>query len=216
MGEQGECDLAERVFAQLEAEALAAAPQSADALGQEPQAYGDDAHADAHSDALSGAAAPGSLPGYAMVLPGFEAGPRLDLGFSNFPSAWGPIVTPAGGAAVRSGRQAGGAGVWVAAAAAPRPLGAAACAAVAGAGRPEADRRNSFGFGAMPTALAEQARRRCLNSHRLEAGTCFAFCFRCFPCCFFAVPVSRVCCVSFGHLQPCQHLQHASTRSSQQ
>lgn len=156
MGEQGECGLAERVFAQLEAEALAAAAQNADAMGAEPQAYSEDAYADAHSDARSGAATPGPLPGYAATLPGFEAGPRLDLGFSHFPSAWGPIVTPAGGVWAPPGSQAADADVWQTAASAARPMGAAACALAAGVGRTEADRRNSFG--AMPTALAEQAR----------------------------------------------------------
>lgn len=157
MGEQGECGLAERVFAQLEAEALAAAAQSADTMGAEPQVYSEDVYVDAHSEVASGAATPNPLPGYAATLPGFEVGPRLDLGFSHFPSAWGPIVTPAGGAGAGVGGEAAGAGGWQAFAA--RPVGAAACAAAAGAGRSEADRRNSFG--AMPTALAEQARSPC-------------------------------------------------------
>ena len=159
MGEQGECGLAERVFAQLEAEALSTAAQTADAAGPESHAYSEDTYVDAHGDAPSSTATAGPLPGYAAALPGFEAGPRLDLGFSHFPSAWGPIVTPAGGAGAARGGQAGGAGVWQTAASAARPIGAAACAAAAGAGRSEADRRNSFG--AMPTALAEQARKFC-------------------------------------------------------
>ncbi|KAK9827398.1 hypothetical protein WJX81_006751 [Elliptochloris bilobata] len=150
MGEQGECGLAERVFAQLEVEALAGGAQGNDTLAPGLQGYAAvEAPAELRGDAVGDFAA-GPFVGYAANLPGFEAGPRLDLGFSHFPSAWGPIVTPAGGRGAVPGGQASGAGVWQAEAFAPRALEAGA----ERAGRSESTRRNSFG--AMPTLLAEQ------------------------------------------------------------
>jgi len=145
MGEQGECALAEQVFGQLEAEALAAAalggeqgagPQTAEpAAWEAAEGRGDD----------SGAAAPAPVPGYpAGPLPGFETGPRLDLGFNHFLSAWGPIVTPASGLA--GGSPAGQARCIERGAAGGGPEESAA--------EPGVERAGSYG--AMPMLLAEQ------------------------------------------------------------
>jgi len=155
MGEQGECTLAERVFLQLEAEALAAAvTQGADTL---PQAFNPDNTANSAADA----APPAPLPGYTTgFLPGFEAGPRLDLGFSHFPSAWGPIVTPAASHAAAKSLSQGptqqAMDGWQGAASQPQPISRGSAGAEAFAG-PE--RAGSFGI--MPTLLAEQVRPVC-------------------------------------------------------